>query len=151
MKLARQISASLLLIAVASCMRAQTATRPAAPAQTWVSSWGASQQVPEPHNSIPADDLRDVTVRQIFHLSVGGPTLRVHLSNAFGTEALRFTSVHVARPVSTASAGIDVATDHALTFDGRPDVLVPPGAEYVSDPLELAVAPLSDVAVTFHL
>ncbi|MGB6667385.1 MAG: SGNH/GDSL hydrolase family protein, partial [Candidatus Acidiferrum sp.] len=41
--------------------------------------------------------------------------------------------------------------DHALTFAGKPDVLVPPGAEFVSDPLNLKVAPLSDLAVTFHL
>ena len=149
MRQARKISAILCLVVVASCVRAQTAPRTAA--QTWVASWGASQQVPEPHNSIPADDLRDATVRQIFHLSVGGPTLRVHLSNAFGTEALRFTSVHFARPVSEASGAIDVATDRVLTFNGKPDVSVPPGAEYISDPLEFAVAPLSNVAVTFHL
>jgi hypothetical protein len=38
----------------------------------WVGSWAASQQIPEPQNAIPLDDLRDATVRQIFHLSVGG-------------------------------------------------------------------------------
>ena len=38
----------------------------------------------------------DATVRQIFHLSAGGSALRVHLSNAFGTEALHITSVHIA-------------------------------------------------------
>jgi len=119
--------------------------------QTWVATWGASQQIPEPQNALPADDLRDATVRQVFHLSVGGQSLRVHLSNAFGTEALRFTSVHIARPVSTASPGINPATDKALTFDGNPDVTVPPGAEFVSDPIDLRVSPLSDLAVTFHL
>lgn len=116
-----------------------------------MASWGASQQTPEPHNAIPLEDLRDATVRQIFHLSVGGAMLRVHLSNAFGIEALHFTSIHVARPVSPASAAIDAASDRALTFDGKADVTVPPGAEYVSDPLEFAAAALTDVAVTFHL
>ncbi|HKU28360.1 MAG TPA: hypothetical protein VJQ54_23025, partial [Candidatus Sulfotelmatobacter sp.] len=57
----------------------------------WVVTWGASQQIPEAQNALPADDLRDATVRQIFHLSAGGSELRVHLSNAFGTEALHFT------------------------------------------------------------
>ena len=57
----------------------------------------------------------------------------------------------MARPVSSASAAIDAASDRALTFAGKPDVSVPPGAEYISDPLEFSVAPLSDVAVTFHL
>ncbi len=117
----------------------------------WVASWGASQQIPEPQNAMTADDLRDATVRQIFHLSVGGTQLRVHLSNAFGTEALHFTSVHIARPVSPASSAIDPTTDRRLTFSGSEDVTVPPGAEFVSDALDYSVAPLSDLSVTFHL
>jgi len=116
-----------------------------------VATWGCSQQIPEPQNELPVDDLRDATVRQIFHLSVGGSALRVHLSNAFGTEALRFTSVHIARPLSISSSAIDPSSDRPLTFAGKPDVLVPPGAEFVSDPVNLKFAPLSDLAVTFHL
>jgi lysophospholipase L1-like esterase len=119
--------------------------------QTWVATWGSSQQIPEPQNELPIDDLRDATVRQIFHLSVGGSGLRVHMSNAFGTEALRFTSVHIARPLSPSAPAIDPSSDRQLTFMGKPDVVVPPGAEFVSDPLNLKVAPLSDLAVTFHL
>ncbi|MGA9673029.1 MAG: SGNH/GDSL hydrolase family protein [Terracidiphilus sp.] len=100
---------------------------------------------------MPADDLRDATVRQIVHLSVGGSALRVQLSNAFGTEPLHFTSVHIARPLSPASSAIDASSDRPLTFAGSADVTVPAGAEFLSDPLEFAVAPLSDLAVTFHL
>jgi lysophospholipase L1-like esterase len=100
---------------------------------------------------LPPDDLRDATVRQIVHLSVGGQALRVHLSNAFGTEPLHIASVHIARPISPASAAIDPATDHPLTFAGNLDVIIPAGAEFVSDPLEFPVARLSDLAVTFHL
>jgi len=119
--------------------------------QVWVASWGASQQIPEPQNALPSADLRDSTVRQIFHLSVGGSALRVHLSNAFGTEALHFTSIHTARPLSPSSPVIDPASDRLLRFAGSAEVTIPPGAEYVSDPLDYSVAPLSDVAVTFHL
>jgi lysophospholipase L1-like esterase len=119
--------------------------------QIWVATWGCSQQVPEHQNELPIDELRDATVRQIFHLSLGGSGLRVHMSNAFGTEALHFTSVHIARPLSTSSPAIDPSSDRQLTFVGKPDVIVPPGAEFVSDPLNFKVAPLSDLAVTFHL
>lgn len=118
--------------------------------QVWIVSWATSQQIPEPHNALPADDLRDATVRQIFHLSAGGPMLRVHVSNAFGTEALHLTAVHIAKPVNPASPTIDPATDNALTFAGHPDVTVPPGAEFISDPIAYPVAALSDLAVTFH-
>jgi lysophospholipase L1-like esterase len=123
----------------------------AAMTRIWVASWGASQQIPEPQNALSAEDLTDATVRQIFHLSLGGPALRVHLSNAFGTEALRVTSVHIARPISPTSSSIDAASDRPLTFAGSPDALIPPGAELISDPVDYAVPPLSDLTVTFHL
>lgn len=119
--------------------------------QVWVVSWGASQQIPEPQNALPADDLHNATVRQVFHLSIGGSALRVHLSNAFGSEALHFTSVHVARPLSPSSSAIDPATDRALKFAGNPDITVPAGSEFISDPLDYPVAPLSNVAISFHL
>ena len=139
------------ILITCSCAPAQTAT-----SQVWVASWGASQQIPEPQNALPADDLRDATVRQIFHLSIGGASVRVHMSNAFGTEALHITAVDIARPVAWDSAlpvagVIDPTTDRAVTFAGSHDVTIPPGAEFVSDPVEFPVAALSDLAVTFHL
>ena len=151
MKLARKFSSVIGLIVIAASIWAQSGAQAAANAAVWVASWGTSQQVPEPQNALSTEDLRDATVRQIFHLSVGGRALRLHLSNAFGTAALHFTSVHVARPLSSSSSAIDVASDRPLTFAGITDVEVPPGAEFLSDPLDFPVAPLSDLAVTFHL
>jgi hypothetical protein len=90
----------LLLLALAFTGKQSTA-QPGAKPQLWIATWGASQQIPEPQNALAADDLRDTTVRQIFHLSAGGAEVRVHLSNAFGTQPLHFTSVHIARPLST--------------------------------------------------
>jgi lysophospholipase L1-like esterase len=148
---AQQFLLKIGFVVVASCIFGQTPAQSAPQPQVWVASWGASQQIPEPQNALPAADLRDATVRQIFHLSVGGPALRVHLSNAFGTEALHFTSIHIARSLSPLSPATDPASDRPLRFAGSPDVIVPPGAEFVSDPLDFAVAPLSDLAVTFHL
>jgi lysophospholipase L1-like esterase len=153
MTLSRDLFAILGTVLATGLVLAQTPSSPAGAANgaVWAASWGASQQVPEPHNALPIEDLHDATVRQIFHLSVGGPALRVHVSNAFGTEALHVTSVHVAHPVSQSSSGIDAASDRGLTFGGRPDVTIPPGAEFVSDPLEYPMTPLSDLAVSLHL
>jgi lysophospholipase L1-like esterase len=129
------------------------AKKPAPPAPqppTWVVSWAASQQIPEPQNALPSDDLRDTTLRQIFHLSLGGYALRVHISNAFGTAPLHLTSVHIAHPISPADSAIDPATDRALTFAGHPDVTIPPGAEILSDSIDTPVPALSDLAVSIH-
>jgi len=142
----------LAAVAQAGAKPKKKSQKPAeSPAETWIETWGASQQIPEPQNALPADDMRDSTIRQIFHLSVGGTTIRVHLTNAFGFQALHFTSVHIAKPVSISAAAIDVATDKALTFSGENDVTVPPGAEMVSDPIQFPVDTLGSVAVTYHL
>jgi len=117
----------------------------------WVGSWTTSVQVPEARNALALSDLSDATLRQVVHLSIGGEILRVHLSNAFGTAALHFTSVHIARPTPASSAQIDTSTDRELTFSGRPAVAIPAGAEYVSDPVAFGARAQSNLVITFHL
>src|SRR5580658_2301917 len=145
----------VVLLAAAATSPAKSRHKPPktneASADTWIETWGASQQIPEPQNALPVDDMRDATIRQIFHLSVGGTTLRVHVTNAFGDKPLHFTSVHIAKPISLSSAAIDTATDKALIFAGQPEVTVPAGAEMVSDPIQFPVDALSSVTVSYHL
>jgi lysophospholipase L1-like esterase len=141
-------SATVLFGLAAVCaLRAQALHTP----EKWVVSWAASQQLPEPYNALPADALRHATLRQIVHLSMGGKLLRIHLSNAFGISTLHVTSVHIARPISRSESKIDAATDRALHFSGNDDVHIPPGAEYISDPVEFPAPPLSDLAITMHV
>ncbi|MGH7914156.1 MAG: GDSL-type esterase/lipase family protein, partial [Candidatus Binataceae bacterium] len=149
MRMVRAVSTALLvaLLSVPGNCR-----KPKPPAQQhWVGSWASSQQIPEPRNSLPLAALENATVRQIFHLSIGGSTLRVRLSNAFGTEPLHFASVHIARAVAPASSAIVPGSDTPLTFAGAPDVTVPAGAEYLSDPIDFPVAPLSNLVVSYYL
>ena len=143
--------APLLFLALVLAPAALAQQHPSPSPSIWVSSWGTSQQIPEPHNALPPEDLTDATLRQIFHLSLGGPAIRVHLSNAFGTEALHITSAHIARPLSTSSPSIDPASDRPLTFAGNAYADIPPGAELISDPIDFPVAPLSDIAISLHL
>ncbi len=116
----------------------------------WVGSWASSQQIPEPNNALAADDLRDATLRQVIHLSIGGSAIRVHLSNAFGIAPLHLLSVHVARSTPNTSAAIDPATDKALHFAGQGDVVIPAGAEYISDPLDYAMPAGADLAISIY-
>ncbi len=119
--------------------------------QVWIGTWAASQQLPEPQNALPSADLTDTTLRETVHVSQGGATIRVHLSNAFGTRVLHLTSVYVAKPVVSGGSAIDPGTDRALLFNGQLDVVIPPGAEYVSDPLAYPLVALSDVSVSMHI
>lgn len=117
----------------------------------WVGAWASAQQVPEERNALPADALNDATLRQIVRLTVGGQRLRVRISNAFGTTPLQVTATRIARPLSPNGAAIDTTTDRAVTFSGKTRVTVPPGAEYLSDPVAWPAAALSDLAVTIHV
>jgi len=116
----------------------------------WVGAWAASQQVPEARNALPAEALTDATVRQIVRVSAGGPRVRIRLSNAFGTAPLRFSAVHVARAAAPGSAAI-APGGQAVAFNGQPEVTIPAGAEYVSDPVAFPVRPLDNLAISFHL
>ena len=82
----------------------------------WVGSWATSQQLVEPQNSLATAEIRDVTLRQIVHVSIGGSQIRLRLSNRFGNTPLHLTAVHIARPVSPASDRILQDSDRALAF-----------------------------------
>ena len=122
--------------------------RPAAGAEHWVTSWATSQQLPEPENTLAPDLLKDATLRQVVRLSIGGKVLRLRLSNAFGTGPLHLLAVHVAR--AEPGGAIDPGTDRALGFAGQPDVTIPSGASYLSDPIALPAPAFGDLAITIR-
>src|SRR5206468_4283865 len=89
------------------------------------------------------------TLRMIARVSIGGSTVRVRLSNAYGLRPLPIGAAHVA----LRGDGPDIlpGSDRQLTFNGSSSTIVAAGALAVSDPVELDVPPLSDVAVSVHL
>lgn len=117
-----------------TALLAMSGAASAASAPHWVASWQAS---PQPvwnadflfPTLVPAT-LQDQTFRQTVRVSLGGPRLRVRLSNAYGTRPLRIGAASVA-----ARAG---AIPQPLSFGGQPGVLIGPGQEQLSDPLPLA-------------
>jgi len=117
----------------------------------WVASWATSQMVPTNENVAPTEDLIDATLRQIVRVTIGGKRLRVRLSNAFGTASLVVSAASVALSADNATSRIVPASLKPLTFGGAASVTIPAGADYLSDPVELTVAPGADLALTLHL
>jgi lysophospholipase L1-like esterase len=117
----------------------------------WVGAWASAQVLAEADKALPSAARRDVTLRQIVRLSLGGSAVRIRVSNAHGTEPLRLTALHVARPLSLPSSRIDPASDRAVTFDGRTDVLIPAGAELTSDAVAVSVESLTSLAITMQI
>ncbi|BCY07087.1 GDSL-type esterase/lipase family protein [Actinoplanes sp. L3-i22] len=144
--------------AVTAGLAAPTAATAAAPS-SWVHTWTAMPQLTEPGNLPPAPFtgpdavLVDTTLRQTVHTSIGGKRLRVRISNAFGTTDLPLTAVSVALPVDgrPGVSGIVPGTSRTLTFGGEPSVVVPAGAQIVSDPITLTVAARSNLTVSAYL
>jgi lysophospholipase L1-like esterase len=114
----------------------------------WVATWGASPQAATPGNLSRAG-FRDATRREVVFTSAPGARVRVRLSNAFGSGALRIGRAAVA--VAGAGARTVSGTSRALSFDGRSSVLIPPGAEAVSDPVTLAIPPATHLAVSIFV
>ncbi len=120
---------------------------------TWVATWGAS---PQPvwgsdflfPTNVPAA-LRDQTVRQVARVSLGGPRVRIVLSNAYGRQPLTLGKATVARPAP--GGAVLAGSLRTVTFGGREAATILPGAALVSDPVALPIAALEQLAVSLYL
>jgi lysophospholipase L1-like esterase len=129
---------------VAHVGRPQNPPAPAAP------SLPAAATTTAPPAAPPAFmHFNNQTLRQIVRTSIGGTRARVVLSNAFGTAPLTIGAAHVA--LRDKESAIVPGSDRALTFSARPAMAIPTGAVLVSDPVELAVPAMGDLAVDLYL
>ena len=117
----------------------------------WVGTWYSAQMKAGADSVLPPEQSSNVTLRQIVHITKGGSLFRLRLSNAMGTDPLPIGNVHLAHALSPASADIDASTDRAVTFNGRNDIVIPAGADVLSDPITLSVSDQADLAISFHL
>jgi len=144
-----------LAVAAATAATARSAT--AAPASgtfgpgdhsVWVTSWSASPQVPVPGTPAAAG-FDNQTVRNIVFTSAGGALVRLMLTNVFGTTPLQVGDVTVA--VAGSGAAVAPGTIHRVTVGGSASFQIPAGAQVLSDPVAMRVAPLQDLAVSVYL
>jgi lysophospholipase L1-like esterase len=112
----------------------------------WVGTWYTAPQLVETGNNPPAPGLANNTLRQIVRISIGGDSLRLRFSNEFSTAAVTFQAVHIA--LSKGGGSIDTTSDRTLTFGGKGDVTIAPGAAVTSDPLRFPIPARTDIAIT---
>jgi lysophospholipase L1-like esterase len=116
----------------------------AQPTHHWVATWTTAPQAGNWQ-----DEFHNQTVRMIVHTSVGGNRIRVEFSNAFGKRSLRIGAAHIA--LAGEGAAIVLGSDHPLTFDGSPSIVIPPGALEMSDVVDLHFSPLSNLAISVYV
>ena len=149
---AATLSAGLAVLGPSVAAAAQPPVQSDVARSSWVSSWFASPQpLWEDSFVLPTEmpaELRGQTLRQTLMLSVGGPRLRVVLSNRYGTQPLEIGAASVA--LASGQSRIRPASSRGLAFGGRPSVTVAPGAQAVSDPVDLPVSTLAELAVSLY-
>jgi lysophospholipase L1-like esterase len=89
--------------------------------------------------------IRNDTTRAILTPTLGGSTLRVRLSNRFGTGPVTFGHVMVARRLAGASLVPGTATE--LRFSGRRSVTVAAGGDVISDAADLPFEAFQPLAI----
>jgi lysophospholipase L1-like esterase len=135
----------------------------------WVATWATAQQavrvaplqagrgapsVPTPAGAVapatpppsPGANFNNQTVRMVAHASIGGARVRIELSDAVGTAAVNVGAAHIA--LRAKGSEIVAGSDRALTFGGKPTCTLRPGVSTVSDPVDLNVPKLADLAVS---
>lgn len=136
------LAAACAAIGIAACQKdSETA---------WVATWGAS---PFAYVSLdgtpPPPAYADQTVRQLVRISAGGDQVRVRLSNEIGDEPLLIGAASLA--IADKESSIRPASLRPLTFGGETSITIPAGAPALSDPVDLLVTPLAELAVSLYL
>ena len=110
----------------------------------WVGTWAAA---PAPAEGVVG--FNNQTIRLNPRSSIGGERLRVRISNAYGNRPLIIGAAMIA--LRDNGPAIVVGTGRKLSFGGRDSAVIAAGAVQYSDTVDLSVAPLADLAVSFHL
>lgn len=139
-----RMAALALTLAVAANVQAVSAVQTRG---SWAASWYASPQPVWDTNFVLPTGMPAYVANQTLHetvqLSVGGKRLRLVYSNRYGRVPIVIGAVSLA-PASPSTAGEAL---RAVTFAGQRGATVAPGAQVTSDPIDLAVAPLTRLTV----
>jgi hypothetical protein len=133
------------VLLIASALAVGLAVAPLAVAEEaaaphWVGTWSSSPQPIRGPDFIGAlkypRNLWNQTVRQVSRVSIGGPRIRVVLSNEYGQTPATIGAARVA--LSDKGPAIVAGSDRALVFGGRERVTIPPGQMSSAIPLSSA-------------
>lgn len=121
----------------------------------WVATWATATEYTGKGDMPKSGTLDGKSIRQIVHVSIGGKTLRLHLSNEYSKEPVEIKSVFVAdivesEDIKVADIGIDIQpkTARYLKFNGKRNLTIAAGETAVSDPVAYDLKPLQRLAIT---
>ena len=137
--------AALLIVLCSISPVSRTSVGKQSSAPNWVGTWATAAQP-----SLPTPQTySNQTLRLIVHTSIGGPKVRIKISNAYGDKPLVIGTAHIAR--RAAAAETEPGSDRALMFSGQTSTTIAAGSTVTSEAVDLEVAPLADLAVSIFL
>jgi lysophospholipase L1-like esterase len=134
--------------ALAAALAASAApARAAAASASWCATWGTAPAGPPAASSMLS--FANQTLRLIVRSSIGGNAVRVRFSNEMGTSALRIGAAHIG--LRSSNANLVAGSGRNLTFGGSATATIPAGAPLLSDPVDLDLPALADLAISLYL
>jgi len=119
--------------------------------QRWVTTWTTANAASD-HPRV----FSNQTIREIVHTTIGGSSVRIRLSNTFGTRAIRLDAVFIGlQKMEPREAGLQrdgaalaPRSNHEVTFGGSRSIAIPEGAEALSDPISFSVGSEQNLAIS---
>lgn len=129
--------------------------------QRWEGTWATAPEFTG-SGDMPKASLSNRAARQIIHVSMGGSTLRMQLSNHFSNGPVDISAVYVADPADTpqgktmkqetdvlpCNARINAKTVRYLTFNHKRSLTLDAGKDIYSDAFRYQLRPGQRLAVT---
>jgi len=161
----RLFLASMLIF----CALSQAQDKDKKDQEHWVAIWTAAQQAVRPAAQVavggralptpagpaapaappsPGADFINQTIRMIAHAGMGASRVRIELSSAVNAPLVTVGAAHIA--LRAKDSEIVAGSDRALTFNGQPGCTLRSGVETVSDPVDLDIPALADLAISLY-
>ena len=114
--------------------------------QHWVTTWTTANAASDHPTA-----FSNQTIREIVHSTIGGSSVRLRLSNTFGTRAIRLDAVFIGLQkagLQKDGAALVPRSNHEVTFGGSRSIAIPEGAEALSDPISFSVGSEQNLAIS---
>ena len=134
-------------------------------AEHWVATWATAQALVRQAPPRAADaaappagpattpqmvnrGLDNQTVRMMLRTSIAGKRVRIRLTSSFGSPPVTVGAAHIA--LRAKDSAIVPGSDRALTFNGKPGTMLGGGWVLASDPVDLDIPAVTEVAVSLY-
>ncbi len=116
--------------------------------EVWKGSWATAVEWTG-QGDMPKESLSQRSCRQVVHVSFGGNSLRMKLSNEFGNAPVDILSVYIADALGD-DWKVDSKTARYLKFGGKKNITLAPGKSIFSDEMKYTLKSGQRLAITIN-